>query len=392
MLNFKGNYLLKLNFGLDDINIDPGNIKEFVIIQNINRYLPSFSIKLIDGEGILTHLTPFDRKLSRIHVQIGKETTDFNYNDFDFTVYRRNPVGDVGQSATYDISGFLTTDGLFAPSYCRGFSGTVLSTLNTLASNLDCSSVESSANLNFRKTLLQPNWNNSTFLDDLKCRLVGSDNESAFQIYVKRKNGKSILFCKDLKSIFKQPVSYNFIVNEEPVEDYYPALNFEVFDNYKIFSCFSSKKQRYQYFDYFNSEFKSDTLNASDMYSLSEFFLIDSDDITDSDAITDIGRITETKDLLCVKSGYYNKLNALSNMWLLTWGLPNICPGDLVRVLFAQGATTGNLQSFQYSGYWMVSRVIHTFTGTHRTRLLLTRNGVDTDQNTTLLRAENWRR
>jgi hypothetical protein len=385
MMFFDGNFTLKLTFGNEDVEINPGNIKEFCIIQDINRYLPSFTIKLIDGEGILTHLTPFDKRLSRIHAQVGKDIASVDYNDFDFTVYQRNLVGDTGQSATYEISGLLTTDGLFAPSRCRGFNGTVSSALQTVANELNCDFLEASANLNCRKTIVQPNINNVSFLDGLKDSLVGSDGESAFQIFVKRKNGKSSLFCKDLKSIFKQPIMYNFIMSEEPVDDYYPAFDFEVFDNYKILGYL--KKQRYQYFDYFNSEFKSESIEASDMYSLAEYFLIDNDDVSDSRTITNIGRNTDPKETFSVKAGYHNKLNSLVKMWMLTWGNINICPGDIVRVLFAQGTSSGNLQSFSFSGFWMVERVITTFTGTARTRLLLTRGGVDSDMGCTLLPA-----
>lgn len=392
MLNYKGNFTLKLSFGDEDISIDPGNIKEFFIIQDMDRYLPSVNMTLIDADGILTHTTPFDRKLSRIHIQIGKDISEPDYNEFDFTVYRRNPIGGGQQSTVYDIRGLLTTDKLFAPKYCRGFNGRVTSTLNTLASELGCESVEASANLNLRETIIQPNWNNATFIDDLKSSLVGSDGEGSFQIYVKQKNGKRILFCKNLKSIFKQPIAYNFVINEEPIEDYYPAMDFEVFDNYKILGAFSSKKQRYQYFDYQNSEFVSQTFNADDMFSLSEYFLIDSDDTVDSNTVDSIGRKNGQEDINVIKNDYYNRLNSLVNMWFLTWGLPNLCPGDIVRIFFAQGAATGNLQSFQYSGYWMVTRVIHGFTGTHRTRVLVTRMGLDTDKDTTLLRAKNWRK
>jgi hypothetical protein len=396
MLNYQGNFLIKLTFGQDNISIDPSNLKELVITQDINKYLPTFSMKIIDAQGLFTHLAPSDKLLSRIHFQIGRDLKikDENYNSFDFTVYRRNPEGDFTSSAVYDIRGMLTTDNLFAPSFCRGFSGSVSSTMQQIGSELSCSDFEISDNLNYIRPLFQANWSNSTFIDWLKTYLQGKDSESAYQIFVKCYRGRNIFVCKTLKDLFKQSVKSKFIINNEPVQDYYPALEFSIFDNYKVFGVFGSKNQKYHYFDYFNSAFVSSEIEATDMMSLAEYFLIDQDDVTDSNTIDNLGRNTESSEdyQYFVKGKYFNRLNSLAKMWILTWGLPNVAPGDIVQVLFAQGKDSGNLQSYQHSGYWMVERVVHSFTGTHRTRLLLTRSGVDTDRGTTLLRATDVRK
>lgn len=396
MLNYEGNYFLKVTFGQDNLSIDPSNIKELVVEQDINRFLPSFSLKFVDAQGLLTHIAPSDKTLSKLTFQIGKDLVNKSgdYNDFDFSVFRRQPVGDFTSSSIYDATGLLDTDALHAPTYCRGFSGLVSETLQTIGAELGCTEFEISDNLKYRRNIVQPNWSNAEMLTWFRSFLRGTDDESAYQIFVKRVNGKSTLVCRTLKDLFKQGIKYKFIVNNNPVEDFYPAFDYEIFDNYKIFGTFGSKKQTYYYFDYFTSEFKTGEIEATEMYSLSDYFLIDSDDIQDSNSIDTLGRNTESDEdfKYFAKGKLFNRLNCLAKMWITTWGIPNIAPGDLVQVLFAQGKEIGSLQSYQYSGYWMVERAVHSFAGTHRTKLLLTRNGVDTDKGTTLLRATDVRK
>lgn len=396
MLNYEGNFLLKVNFGQDNLQIDPSNLKELVVEQDINKFLPSFSIKLVDAQGLLTHLAPSDKLLSRIKIQIGRDLVNKtgDYNDFDFTVYRRKPTGDFTSSSIYDAGGLLTTDNLHAPSFCRGFTGLVKSTIQSIGEELLCTNFEISDNLNYRRTFIQPNWTNAELLSWFKSYMRGTDDESAYQIFVKRTDGKSTLVCRTLKDLFKQGIKFKFIVNNNPVEDYYPAFDYEIFDNYKVFGVFGSRKLQYHYFDYFTSQFVTGNIDATDMYSLADYFLIDSDDVVDSNSIDVLGRNTERGEdyKYFVKGKHFNRMNSLAKMWLTTWGIPNIAPGDLTQVLFAQGKEIGSLQSYQYSGYWMVERVVHSFAGTHRTKLLLTRNGVDTDRGTTLLKATDVRK
>jgi len=78
-------------------------------------------------------------------------------------------------------------------------------------------------------------------------------------------------------------------------------------------------------------------------------------------------------------------------MWITTIGLSNMTPGKVVQVFFPHGADAGNLYSYQYSGYWLVERVVHNIGDTFMTKLLLTRNGLDTDKETTLLKSTNKR-
>jgi len=84
------------------------------------------------------------------------------------------------------------------------------------------------------------------------------------------------------------------------------------------------------------------------------------------------------------KNSYQNRLVGLLKMWILVPGMANLTPDKTVSILFGTSAET--ISSHQYSGYWLVEKVIHMFGEKFMTRILLTRNGIDTDLMTTLVR------
>ena len=393
MLILKGNYIVKLAFGGEDVAIDTQNIKEFTIVSDMNKMLPEFRIQLHDAGGILTHLVPFDKGMSTITIQISDSLKNTLYTAYNFTVYRRQPEGIFGASSVYDIRGLLEINGLFAPSHSRGFTGTVTSTLTQVAEEMGVDETDISPSLNYVKTIIQPNWSNMTFLNYLSRNLSGKSSEGGYNIFIRVRDGKSSFVCRTHQELAKNPIRINMAVNDNPVEDHFPVMDYFIMDNYKLFGVFGAKKQYYSYFDYNNSEFKEEELDATDFFSLSDYFLIDGDD-TEVSGVLENGTNNEfTTDFVGrMKASYYRRLNSLSKIWVLTWGQPNICQGDIAKLLFMQGKASGNLQAFQYSGYWMIERVVQSFTDTFRTRLLLTRCGVDTDKGCTLVSATKKRR
>jgi hypothetical protein len=392
MIELKGNYLLKCDFGGVNVNINSQNIIEFTILQDINKFLPEIRVQFADPQGIMTHLIPYDKGMAKMTVQINKSIkgVESTYNDFDFAVFRRQPEGQFGPSAHYDIRGLMDMEPLFAPNYSRAWNQSIKTTVQAIATELGCNNAEISAGLDYAKLIIQPSCTTIELLEMLKRILIGSSGEGAFHIFVKRQNGRSTLVCKSMEDLFRANVKYKFIVNDVPVKDYFPIVDYEVMDNYKLFGIFGGKQQDYSYFDYYNSQFVQSNIDAQSFFSLTDYFLIDGDDIVQGDTIQETGSSNEfTRDFQnIVKANYYRRLNSLVKMWVMTWGLPNIAPGDVVQVLFAQGQVSGSLQSYQFSGYWLVERVVHMFSDTHRMRLLLTRNGVDTDRPTTLLKAK----
>jgi len=387
----KGNYFLRLKFGENLVPLDPSVINEFTIIQDMNKFLPSFRISLSDSSGSVTHTTPSDKNVTDVRVEIGKNAEKEPDNSFDFSVFRKFPTNEAAVASIYDISGLLdTAETLFAPNYCRSFTTkTVKQILEDIALNeLGCDTVDVSPSLAYVKMVVQPDWSNAMLINDLKQRLIGTNDESNFRCIIRRLNQKTEFIFKSIGELceFQQPVA-RYVVADEPYEDYLPVFDYEIFDNYKMLRIFGSKKQEYQYFDYYNTEFVTSEEVYSDVYSLSKYFLIDSNDPETSDNMSDFGVNNDfTRDYKGnVRSSYHARIMSLVKMWITVWGNPDIAPGHLILLLFAQGLQTGSPESYQYSGYWLVEKVVHSFGDTFRTKLLITRNGIDTNLDTTLL-------
>jgi hypothetical protein len=388
----RGNYFLKLKFGETLVPLNPSTIDEFTIVQEMTKFLPSFRLKLSDPSGVFSHILPFDRAMSNVSIEIGVDETEEPKNSFDFTVFRRFPVSQFTTSTTYDIEGLLNTSNiLLATDHCRSwYDKTVKQVLEDIAIELGCDTRDVSPSLNYKKLIVQPRWSTAQLLNDLASRLIGSNGESCFKCFIRKKNRQTEFIFRSLDELCKyQKPSAKFVINDEPFLDFTPVFDYDIFENYRIFGIFGSKKQRYQYFDYYGNFYATAQEQASDMFSLADYFLIDGNDSEDSDTLVEFGRNNEfTRDYKGnVRATYYNRLIGLTKMWMTTWGLYDVVPGQLVQVLFPQGISSGNLYSYQYSGFWLVEKVVHMFGDTHRMKLLLTRNGLDTDNSTTLVKA-----
>lgn len=393
-----GNWQVVLKFGDDVVGLSPSGISEFTIIQDMNRLVPSFRIALKDPIGGFTHIIPFDRGMSRVSISLGRADAVKQppSNSFDFIVYRRHPDNIQGTQSYYDIMGLLTAGKAFSPEYCRAWNDPVSTILATIAAELETDLTEISPALTTKKNIVQPRWTNVQLLNYLKENLADDSGNAAFVSFIKKKEGKSTFVFKTRFELMQNAPEYSFIVDQDAVEDYKPILDYTIYDNYKVLGIFGSKKQGYSYFDYYNDAYVEGEEQAVDSFSLSDYFLIDKGDSEDSHMISNTGRSNEfTLDFEGkVKSNYHNRLANLVNMWITTWGLPNIVPGTVVKVLFPQGLVTTPeyMFSYQYSGYWLVERVVHSFVETFRTRLLLTRQGMDTDKDTSLLAATRKKR
>jgi hypothetical protein len=155
-----------------------------------------------------------------------------------------------------------------------------------------------------------------------------------------------------------------------------------------------AKSQTFGYFDYETGEFVDDSVLIDDCPSIAERFLIDKDNTNDSVYMSKLGRSNSfTSNFHGRCGGSFNRrINNFINMWISTWGIENISPGDIIKLQFSESMVRGRLFIYQHSGLWMVKRVVHIFGNSYMTNLLLTRAGVDTDVETTLLKAQNIKR
>jgi len=386
-IGIAGNYVLRMKFGTQDIPIVPSAFEDFSIIQDYNRLLPYFQLQLADTTGGLTHLIPFDKEMTRVSVQVGTLDGSNVTNTFSFQAFRRFPEA-INMAAThYDIQGLLNVPNLFTPTFCRAVNGSVYDFLYDIATKeMLADRTDISESLKVNKLILQPKWSNIELFRYLN-RMLGDDGGYSFTPYFYVKNGEMTFAFKSLEDMCVSDPSYKFIIADKPFNDYLPVADYAIYDNYQALGLKGVVKQDYGFFDYEAGTWLEGADSYQDYLSLSDYFQWDWQDHLDSDPIYDTGRTNDFTQNFGgrVRGEYYKRLNNMVKMWIHTWGLPNCVPGQVVKVLFAQGLQVGNLSSYQYSGYWLVERVVHSFGDTFTTKLLLTRAGVDTDQFTSMI-------
>ena len=387
-----GNYHLLLKFGEQIIPLSTSMLRELTIVQDYNKFLPEIRLRIDDATGAFTHIAPFDRNISSVYVEFAQNQSTGDRNSLRFLVYIREPSSTQSTpSSEYDITGLLDMQKILTPSYTRGFSGSVKSTLEGIALNdFGVSQTDVSVSTDYVLNLIQPQQTNAQFLNYLKDNLIGQNGEYGYKSFIKSYKGKTSFVFRSIPEMIQDQVAYKFILNDTPYEDTYPILEHFIYDNYKLYGLFGAKEQNYSYYNYFTGEYVKTSDTVQNFVSLSDYYLIDQSDATDSNDIHSTGRSNDfTLDFKGrVKSNYGNRLVGLTKMWITTMGIPNISPGQTVQLFFPHGAIGKNLYSYQYSGFWLIERVVHNFGDAFLTKLLLTRNGLDTDKGTTLLKAE----
>jgi len=384
-----GDYVLRMKLGNNDLPLAFSAMHDFSIIQDFNRLLPYYQFQAADASGLLTHIAPFDKNVTKLSCEIGTSDVSNIRNAFTFKTYRRFPEMINAAATNFDSQGLLDIPNLFNPSRCRAMQGTIYDALASIAVNeLLIDKLDISNQLQVDRTLIQPNWSNAELFKYLK-RTLGDNGGYSYYPYIYVKDSQYVFAMKSLEDMCSQDPVYKFIVNDEPYQDYLPVLDYAIFDNYNVLGIKGIKTQQFGYFDWHNSQWVESIDSYQDFLSLSDYISYDYEDQADSEPIYDTGRTNDfTRTFLGRERGeYYRRINSLVKMWIQTpAGLPNLVPGEVVKVLFADGLSSGDLATYQYSGYWLVERVCHSFGKTFFTKMLLTRAGIDTDQYTSAMR------
>lgn len=391
-ISLTGGYELVARIGVKEIVLSPQSIVELSIIQDLNKLLPSFRMRCADPTGIMTHLQPFDSSANTFDVSFCSSGQDAAwFNSFTFKIYRRKPESQYQMSMVYDVVGLLDAPNLYSPSLSRssGVGKTIKEFLIQIASELGCDLYDISSSLDYVKPVLQPNWTNNELLNYLRSNMEGVAGEGFYKIFISCSRGKKVFTCLTWNELSTRSNIYKFVIGQKPVNDFYPIMNYKIFDNYYSLGACGNKQQNVEFFDYYTSTYIEDTVYPTGMVSLSDYFMVDGNDPNNSDSMY-FGRSTEETTTFGGRSKglYYSRLSNMSKMWADTIGIQDLRPGAVVLVMFPEDGT-GAVANYQYNGLWMVERVIHTFGNAFITRMLLTRNGVDTALNSTLVPAEN---
>jgi len=390
-----GNYQINIKFGDVLVPILPQMIEKLTITQDIDRVFPTFSLAVKDAPGLLGEVVPFDKNLNNMDIEIARGTNPDDFNSFNFHVKRRKVYSD----RIYEVEGLLNIQGLLSPIKQRVLTGNVKANIETVVNDeLEITKTEVGASLDYDKIILQPFWNNIKLFRYLKDNLIGSNNECGFYCFVKNVKGKRTFVFKSMNELFLSPVSYKFIVAHKQYETktkeglpevFYPVSEYKIFDNSQFMSDFAAKMQQFYYFDYDTGTIVDSSINIEDCPALPEHFLIDNDNDIQGFMFPRLGRTNDFTSNFQgrVRNSFYRRATEFIHMWISTWGLENISPGDIVQVIFSEAMQRGKLFLYQHSGYWMVKRVVHIVGATFMTNLLLTRCGIDTDIATTLMEA-----
>jgi len=388
-------YHLDVLIGKDRLPLEAQHIREFYIVLDIDKFLPSVRMKLMDTSKVLSNIVPFDTDGSTLTVRLSNDSVPENATEFIFKLYRKFP----NSNDIYDVAGLLDVPKLFSPSNVKGYSGSVRDTLESIAINdLKLDETDISPSLSLSKDLLQPSISTGEFLTGLKSSLVGNLDTSGYFCYIQCNGKKKKFVFKSIAEFYSAKIKYSFINTFDPSYDStsgktkFPILEYKAYDNYKILGISGTRQVDYSYFDtvtgkyiYKSLKVQNNTDPLDDYFSLTPYFSINIDDSTDNINIPHAGRNTDyALDCKgCAKNILHKKINNLSKFWLTSLGLEDIYPGDIVTVQFLDVPSA--LTSHQYNGFWMVERVVHLIGRQFNTRLLLTRNGVNTSEASSLM-------
>lgn len=377
-----GNYNLNIKFGGNVVNITPQMIQELTITQDIERFLPTFRMTLLDPTRILSEILPFDKVINKVQIELSLSEDLSELNVFSFEVKRRK----TGSEEVYDVEGVLELPDFITENRSKAFTGNLKNNLESIVSDLGIKTTEIGTSLSYNKNFIQPNWSDAKLFNYLKKEITGKNGESGYYCFFKVVRGEPIFVFKSLNELLISSVKHKFIIAPKAYEDCFPISNYQVFDNSQILADLGAKNQDYVYFDYANGTYIRDQINIDDCPSLSEFLLLDSDRSNSSVLYTKTGRSNDFTNFESrMKNDFFLRANNFIHMWATTWGLQNIAPGDIVKVVFGDSFTGGKLFAYQHSGYWMVKRVVHLVNSSFNTNLLLTRTGIDTETQNTLL-------
>lgn len=385
-----GNYSLNIEIGGVVTTIPPQMIRELTVTQDLERLLPTFKMTLQDATKILSDVTPYDKNANTIRIEFARGIDAAELNTFNFQVKCRSSASPVD---IYSVEGILDVPEVLTKYRNRALTGNVKANIETKIAQegMGISITQVGSSLNFDKTLLQPNWTDAKFLRYLRRNLIGRNQEAGYVSFIKVERGEKIFVMKSLNELLPTPVKYRFIVGHRGHQEFYPVSEYRVIDNSPFLTDFGGRSQRYAYFNWDTGTYITDSVGIDDCPALSEFFLVDSDNDSNSVLYTRTGRSNEfTSDFDGrIRNDFYRRVNSNIAMWISTWGIENVSPGDIIQVVFSEALERDDLFLYQHTGLWMVKRVVHIIGSSFMTNLELIRCGIDTNISTTLLETTN---
>lgn len=378
-------YAINLRFGDIPASIDMNLVKEWHITQSVDNLSPVFKMVFSDNDGKYTHLMAPDKTLNRLSMDVTDRVSN-ETNTFSFKVIRRS----ADSFNNYTISGIADLPELFNDQSPTAYTGKIKDSIESIAERLQIIS-NVGASLNYEKTLINAGWSLASFLNHIKDKLCGNQGQKDYLCFIRNTVGGLELVFNSFDELAAQNVSHKYIIGQAGIQDVAPAYEWQVYDDSNVFNEFSYYGRTYGYFDYENSEFVRNTVTAENFYNLGERIFVDKDDMVSRLTNTNKGRSNdftsdfseETQNRMC------KSMNESARMWLVVNGDATLYPAQIIDVVFPQAFTSGQLFDYQHQGFWIIDRVVHIFGKSFITKILCSRNGINTSTDTTLAKATN---
>jgi hypothetical protein len=390
------NYSLSFSIGGIPFQLAPQNFKSLDVIEYIDRFLPAFTITLKDASGVLANNMLNDETYGQVEIQFASAYNLQMTKDMTFRVYRKKSEGHTDQSNNIMLDGLLDVKNLFAPEYQRGWANVPISKiLLDIGGSMEIPNYDYDPSMSAFTSIVQPRWANSLFLRWLADRLELATGEGGFFVFIDASvasdvnpRGAPRLTFRSINSFLKQTPTKTLSFDKISTSDILPIINHEVVDNNIVYNLIAPAQQPFTYFDYELGEQIEDEADVGDdsMTALSNYISFDPYLNQEGTCIDDIGRTTEFNPTYTpVIQGIVNKnANSILGLWVNTLGFTDIRCGDIVKCVTI--SDSDQMANHQFTGNWMVARIVHHLDNTYITRLLLVRPGIDTSLDTSLLR------
>lgn len=401
-------YAFRFEIDGKEVPLPNGVWKEIVIEQNCEALLPSVIMQAMDNSGYMTHIMPFELA-TRVKLTMGIPGSGGNpdqgsdaYNEYEWRMFRAKPEA-VGQYAlNYIYTGAYDLPALHSPVHCRSFD-TPRDAFQKIAEELEIGYVLDDC-LPTDIKLVQSCQTNGEFLNWHVPRLRGKKNEGGFKAFIRVIKGKETLYVMSLETLLKKKPSSRVILGAVSGGDSVGMVD-RFYTNYGVFQPAGLRQQDWGYYDDAKGVWVEEKVDIKKFPSINEFLKIHTDDPKQSQPIFSTGRHNEfdgfTKKAAgadtakpfdgAVRGELWNRLMHLDKMWITTLGLSDkdCAVGSTIQVDWAVAKASTNPHRFQNCGQWMVERSLQCYSKGWRTRLLLTRPGIDRDIKGKLVKAEN---
>lgn len=371
-----GDYFLNVKLGGVPIVTDMRNLEYLNIFMDIDKLLPCLVMRIQDAGSVLTQLVSGDKKSSVLSVGF-QSVLDKEYREYDFRIVKRVPEGD-WSSSVFKVYGILDLPGFFKDR-SRSFEDMYWKDIFLqIVREVGVTEAEVDERLGYKVDIVQPFKSNAWFLNYLKDKL------GEYFLYFVLK-GKEVVFkVMSLTKLLRQSAVKKLVLGDRVYQDAYPFREYEFVEDGGFLSMFGMRGQVVSYWDYEKGEYREEKIEAEECLSLTPYVLVDK---TEKDySFCFLGRVNDVFNIKKIGEGKFKKkLINMTHVWVSTDPVFDIIPGDIVEIECLQGLLSEVPVVWRMSGKWLVKRVVYQFGVSVSMRMLLSRSGIETDDETVSL-------